>query len=206
MDISDTIAPDSDQLDAIDLAASGPQTFTITKVVIKRGEQPMDVHLKEFPRPWRPGKNQRRVLERLWGPTANGAYEGRRVTLFCDERVKFGGEATGGVRISHMSHIGDKEREVVGLPISRGKFGTYKVKPLTDDASQGHASSGGINDAHERVIRGQMKRAGIDGVRVLELARQASGRDITSARDLTSVEADALIVTLGDLPDAGQEE
>lgn len=205
MDIGDTIAPDSDQLDAIDLAQSGPQTFTITKVVVKRGEQPMDVHLKEFPRPWRPGKNQRRVLERLWGPTANGAYEGRRVTLFCDERVKFGGEATGGVRISHMSHIGDKEREVAGLPISRGKFGTYKVKPLPDDASQGHASSGGITPDHERVIKEHMRRAKITPARVLELAQQAAGRDVKSARELTSVEADALIVLLAELVDPEED-
>lgn len=198
MDIGDTIAPDSDQLDAIDLASSGPQTFTITKVVIKRGEQPMDVHLKEFPRPWRPGKNQRRVLERLWGPTAGGAYEGRRVTLFCDERVKFGAEATGGVRISHMSHIGDKEREVAGLPVSRGKFGTYKVKPLTDDASQGHASSGGITRDQEDRIREHMQRAKITPARVLELAQEVTGREIKKARELSSVEADALIVVLAE--------
>lgn len=200
MDIGDTIAPDSAQLDAIDLAHSGPQTFTIARVVIKSGEQPMDVHLHEFPRPWRPGKNQRRVLDRLWGPTADGAYEGRRVTLFCDERVKFGNEATGGVRISHMSHIGDVEREVTGLPVSRGKFGTYKVKPLTDDSPQGGASSGGITPDHERVIRDHMTRTGLTGDDVLASARAVAGREVTSARELSAGEADELITVLSGVP------
>lgn len=197
MDISDTIAPDSDQLDAIDLASSGPQTFTVARVTVKSGDQPVDIHLKEFPRPWRPGKSMRRVLDRLWGPSANGAYEGRRVTLYCDDRVKFGGEAVGGVRISHMSHIGDKRREVV-LLVSRGKVGTYKVDPLPDDAPL-PAKTAGITPEHEEAIREHMKRAKISGARVLELAQQASGREVKTARDLTSTEADALIVLLSDL-------
>lgn len=198
MDIGDTIAPDSDQLDAIDLRSSGPQTFTVTRVVVKRGDQPVDVHLKEFPRPWRPGKSMRRVLDQLWGPSAGGVYEGRRVTLFCDPRVKFGGEEVGGVRVSHMSHIGGKRREVV-LIVGKGRVGTYKVDPLPDnDAPQ---TNGMITPEHEEAIRGHMKRAGIDGARVLELAKQAAGRDVKTARDLSSVEADALLVLLADLPD-----
>lgn len=199
MDIGDTIAPDSDQLDAIDLRSSGPQTFTITRVVVRAGDQPVDVHLKEFPRPWRPGKSMRRVLDSLWGPSKGGVYEGRRVTLFCDERVKFGGDAIGGVRIRAMSHIGDKERGV-SLIVSRGNVKVYTVKPLPDGAPQGGAPSGGITPDHERVIREHMTRAGIDGARVLELAQQAAGREVKTARELTSVEADALIVLLADLP------
>lgn len=204
LDIGDTIAPDSDQLDAIDLRSSGPQTFTVTRVVVKRGDQPVDVHLKEFPRPWRPGKSMRRVLDQLWGPSADGAYEGRRVTLFCDTRVKFGGEEVGGVRVSHMSHIGGKRREVV-LIVGKGRVGTYKVDPLPDEDRAASASqrqdTAGITPTHEQQIRAHMKRAKIDSARVLELAKQAAGRDVTSARDLSAVEADALLVLLADLPD-----
>ena len=54
MDISDTLAPNSDQLDAVDLIG-GPRTFTITKVSKGNAEQPVNVHLAEFPRVWRPG-------------------------------------------------------------------------------------------------------------------------------------------------------
>lgn len=128
MGISDTIAPKSDQLDAVDLL-TGPMTFTVTSVVVKGGEQPVDIGLAEFPRPWRPGKSMRRVLVNVWGHDET-AYVGRRLTLFCDERVMFGGQAVGGVRISHMSGlVKDKGTPLI---ISKGKGAVYVVKPLPD--------------------------------------------------------------------------
>lgn len=131
MDISDTIAPTSDQLDAVDLL-SGPRTFTITKVSRGSAEQPVQIHLAEFPRPWRPGKSMRRVLVAAWGPDAS-VYVGRKVRLYCDPNVKFGGERVGGTRISHMSHL--KERLSVPLLISRGKSAMWTVEPLTEHAA-----------------------------------------------------------------------
>ena len=128
MDISDTIAPNSDQLDAVDLL-SGPRTFTIERVSKGSAEQPVNIHLAEFPRVWRPGKSMRRVLVAIWGPDAS-AYVGRRLTLFCDETVVFGGVAVGGVRISAMSEI-DKRRKVP-LIVSRGKSAIWTVDPLPD--------------------------------------------------------------------------
>lgn len=128
MDISDTLAPTSDQLDAVDLLG-GPQTFTITKVSKGNAEQPVNIHLAEFPRVWRPGKSMRRVLAACWGTDAS-VYVGRRVTLYCDESVRFGNDVVGGTRISHLSHI-DKPKSIP-LLISRGKSATYKVQPLPD--------------------------------------------------------------------------
>lgn len=130
MDITDTLAPNSEQLDAVDLVGS-PRTFTIESVSKGNAEQPVNIHLAEFPRPWRPGKNMRRVLAGVWGKET-AAWVGRRVTLFCDPRVKFGGEEVGGVRISHMSGI-DKPTKVPVI-VTRGKGGTYLVEPLTADA------------------------------------------------------------------------
>lgn len=130
MDISDTLAPNSDQLDAIELLG-GPRTFTITKVSKGNAEQPVQVHLAEFPRPWRPGKSMRRVLAACWGTDAS-QWAGRRVTLYCDESVRFGSEVVGGTRISHLSHI-DKPKSVP-LLVSRGKSATFRVQPLADDA------------------------------------------------------------------------
>lgn len=128
MDISDTLAPNSDQLDAVDLLG-GPQTFTITKVSKGKDDQPVNVHLAEFPRVWRPGKSMRRVLAACWGTDAS-TWTGRRVTLYCDESIKFGNDVVGGTRISHLSHI-DKAK---GIPllISRGKSATFRVQPLPD--------------------------------------------------------------------------
>jgi len=131
MDITDTLAPKSDQLDAVDLSHSGPRTFTITDVSKGAPDQPVNVHLAEFPRVWRPGKSMRRVLASCWGTDAS-AYVGRRVTLFCDPTVKFGGEAVGGIRVSHMSHI-DKPTKVP-LIVTRGKSAMYTVRPLTESA------------------------------------------------------------------------
>ena len=128
MDISDTLAPKSDQLDAVDLLG-GPQTFTITEVTRGNAEQPVQIKLAEFPRVWRPGKSMRRVLAHCWGTDAS-AWVGRRVTLYCDESVRFGNDVVGGTRISHLSHI-DKRRSVP-LLVKRGKSAVFTVEPLPD--------------------------------------------------------------------------
>lgn len=129
MDIGDTIAPTSDQLDAVDLL-TGPRTFTIKAVRGGNAEQqPVQIDLAEFPRPWRPGKSMRRVLVACWGPDAS-VYVGRRVMLYCDPNVKFGGEAIGGTRISHLSHIDKPAR--VPLLVTRGKSAIFTVQPLAD--------------------------------------------------------------------------
>ena len=127
-DISDTLAPNSDQLDAVDLLG-GPQTFTITKVSKGKDDQPVNVHLAEFPRVWRPGKSMRRVLASCWGTDAS-AWVGRRVTLYCDESVTFGNDVVGGTRISHLSHIDGVKK--IPLLVKRGKSATFKVQPLAD--------------------------------------------------------------------------
>ncbi|MGZ4519735.1 MAG: hypothetical protein ACXVXW_04870 [Mycobacteriaceae bacterium] len=128
-DISDTLAPNSDQLDAVDLAATGPQTFTITKVGKGNPEQPVQISLAEFPRVWRPGKSMRRVLAACWGTDAE-QWIGRRVTLYCDDSVTFGNDVTGGTRISHLSHIDGVKK--VPLLVSRKKSATFTVRPLAD--------------------------------------------------------------------------
>jgi hypothetical protein len=128
MDISDTLAPNSDQLDAVDLLG-GPQTFTITDVSKGKDDQPVNVHLAEFPRVWRPGKSMRRVLASCWGTEAS-AWVGRRVTLYCDESVTFGNDVVGGTRISHLSHIDGVKK--IPLLVKRGKSATFKVEPLPD--------------------------------------------------------------------------
>lgn len=128
MDISDTLAPNSDQLDAVDLLAA-ERIFTISKVSKGPADQPVQIHLAEFPRPWRPGKSMRRVLATCWGTDAS-QYVGRRVLLWCDPSVKFGGEAVGGVRIKAMSHIEDTRK--IPLLVTRGKSAVYSVSPLPE--------------------------------------------------------------------------
>ena len=129
-DISDTLAPNSDQLDAVDLLG-GSRVFTIKGVSKGSSEQPVQIALAEFPRPWRPGKSMRRVLVACWGPDAS-AYVGRRVELFCDPYVQYGGKAVGGTRIAALSHLDGPKQ--VPLLITRGKSAMFTVQPLKDDA------------------------------------------------------------------------
>jgi len=144
VDISDTLAPKSDQLDAVDLLG-GPRTFTVESVSKGSVEQPVQVRLAEFPRVWRPSKNMRRVLGFCWGVDAS-VWAGRRVTLYCDPAVIFGGEKVGGTRISHLSHI-DKPVSVP-LVIGRGKSGSYPVQPLLEPTARDwHAEADALTDA-----------------------------------------------------------
>lgn len=131
MDISETLIPNSDQLDAEDLAASGPRTFTIERVTKGNAEQPISVHFSDFPRPWRPGRNMRRVLAHCWGKDS-AVWATRQVELYCDPDVHFGKEKVGGTRISRLSHInGPIEAPII---VGRGKRGKWKVNPLATAA------------------------------------------------------------------------
>lgn len=129
MNLSESIVPKSDQLNAEDLLA-GPRTVTIERVTAGTSEQPVNVHLVETPgRPYRPSKTMRRVMVACWGADA-ALYVGRRMTLYRDPAVKFGGMAVGGIKISHLSNI-DK-RTTLALTETRGKRAPHVVEPLPD--------------------------------------------------------------------------
>lgn len=128
MDISETLAPDSQQLDAIELV-NAPRTFRIERVSKGPDDQPVQIHLEGFPRPWRPGKSMRRVLAACWGTDAS-VYVGRSVRLYCDESVMFGKERVMGTRIEALSHIDGVKS--VPLLVSRGKSAMFTVQPLTE--------------------------------------------------------------------------
>ena len=126
-DITDTLAPKSDQLDAVELV-NGPRTFTVERVVVNKGaEQPVSIHFAEFPRPWRPSTNQRRVLAFCWGKHSAG-WPGKRMTLFRDPDVVYGGKKVGGIRIRALSDIDGP----MSAPIleGQGRPGSYEVLPM----------------------------------------------------------------------------
>ena len=131
MDMTEFIAPNSAQLNADDLL-TGPMTVTITEVTQGNAEQPVNVNTVETPgRPYKPSKSMRRVMVAAWGKDAS-AYAGRRLTLYCNPEIKFGGAKVGGIEISHMSDIdGDLK---VSLTATRGKKKLHTVKPLAAPA------------------------------------------------------------------------
>lgn len=133
MDLTSTIEADSTQVNADDLTGN-PRVVTITGVSKGTADQPVNFDLAEFPgRAYRPCKSMRRVLVMAWGPDA-AKYVGRRMLIFNDQTVKWGGQAVGGVRIKALSHIDKPIR--MALTETRGKKAPYIVEPLPDEPAQ----------------------------------------------------------------------
>lgn len=131
MDMSATTAPKSDQLNYDDLTA-GPITVTVTGASKGNNEQPVNIHLAEFPRrAFRPSKSMRRVMVAAWGKETDN-YTGGRLTLYGDPDVTYGGQKVGGIKISHMSGIAKPVTALISM--RRGQRGPYTVQPLAADA------------------------------------------------------------------------
>ncbi|GBQ64881.1 hypothetical protein AA103196_0996 [Ameyamaea chiangmaiensis NBRC 103196] len=130
-DIAETVAPNSDQITADDLRA-GPWTITVTSVRVNKAEdQPVSIFYENCgKKPFKPCKTMRRVLLELWGPNSI-EYVGKTLTVYRDANVSFGKDKTGGVRISHLSHI--PEQRQVSVITTKGRRGLYLVKPLRVD-------------------------------------------------------------------------
>jgi RNA-binding protein YhbY len=130
MDLSKTIIPKSDQLNADDLI-SGPKTIKIRE--IKSGAddaQPVNIYFYgDNNKPFKPCKSVRRILVQLWGADSL-QYIGRRITLFRDDKVKWAGIEIGGIRISHASHIEKATRVLVTTAKNSRTPMTIDVLPL----------------------------------------------------------------------------
>ena len=129
MDITDSLAANSAQQN-YDEYLAGPKTVTVAEVTQGTVEQPVNVELVEFPgKPFKPAKSVRRVLAAAWGTDAS-KWTGRRLTIYGDPSVRYGGKEVGGLRVSHVSHI-DKPI-TVALTVTRGKRAPFTVQPLRD--------------------------------------------------------------------------
>lgn len=218
MDITDALAPVSDQLDAIELV--NPRTFTIdsgSSLGKRDGKTVAEIRLVGFPRVWRPSKGMLDVLAACWGTDAK-QWVGHRVTLYNDTKVMFGPNKVGGVRISHLSHI-DKARTVTIRASGVGRKQQWPVKPLPQ-SPQGESPRGAA-----RVLDtpGAGKVEGADAAtsstpppadplkeigRLMKLAditerahatayvTDVIGREVASTKDLTDAEKDTLIESL----------
>ena len=132
MDLTTTTVPKSDQQNFDDYIG-GPKTVTITEVREGSDEQPVAIHLAEFPgRPYKPSKTMRRVLVAAWGADTD-TYAGHLMTLYGDPDVKFGGVKVGGIKISHLTHIDHQLH--LSLTETKGKRAPHTVDPLPDVAT-----------------------------------------------------------------------
>lgn len=126
-----TAEPRSDQWNADDFIG-GPRTFTIAGVKVGTAEQKYDIELVEGDgRAWRPPLTMLRLLIAAWGDEA-AEWTGRRVTLYRDESVRFGSDAVGGIRVSHMSHLPGNKPLTAMLTSTRGRRARHTVEPLPD--------------------------------------------------------------------------
>lgn len=124
-DLSSTIKPKSDQLNADDLL-TGPITVKITDVRGGTVEQPVHIYI-EGQQPYKPCKGMRRVLINVWGKNGK-EWVGKSATLFCNPDVKWAGVALGGIEISHVSDI--SKPVTMMLTKARGRKSGFTVQPL----------------------------------------------------------------------------
>ncbi len=126
--LADTIKPKSDQLNADDLL-TGP--ITVSVIDVNRGsvDQPVSISIDGH-MPYKPCKTMRRVLVTAWGQDGK-AWIGKKMTLFCDPTVKWGGVALGGIRISHLSNIEGPMNMM--LTQSRGRKSQVVIHPVVNE-------------------------------------------------------------------------
>ena len=129
--LRDTIIPKSDQLNYDDVATA-PITVKIVGLAAGTPEQPVCVKIEgdRVYQPYKPCKSMRRVMIAAWGDKGKD-WIGKRMTLYGDHGVKFGGVEMGGIRISHVSGI--SEPLMVKLTASRGKRADCRIMPLADE-------------------------------------------------------------------------
>lgn len=130
MDVSKHILAKSNQLNADDLVA-GPITVQITGV--SESDSRIVVRISGGHMPWVTSKTALRVLVNAWG-TESDTWVGRWVTLYRDEKVRFGGDEVGGIRIQALSHI--EKALTLSLAVSKGKKQVHKVAVLKPDQAK----------------------------------------------------------------------
>lgn len=139
-----TAEPRSDQWNGDDFVG-GPRTFTIAGVKPGKAEQKYDIDLIEGEgRVWRPPPTVVRILIAAWGEESD-VWIGRRVTLKFDPTIQFGPERVGGIRISHLSHIGKTMK--LASTVKRGKKAPVTIEPLPDVAPAAPSASDDITRA-----------------------------------------------------------
>lgn len=180
--IAKTIIPKSDQLNAEDLL-NGPITVKVIDVKQGAADQPVIIVIDGNRQPYKPCKTMRKVLVNLWSDRAS-SWIGRRMTLFADPNVKWGGVAVGGIRISHMSDI--KEKTVLMLSETRGKRAPVTILPLASES---------VLDIHRPRFKGQSEP-------VMAIAKKIA--DAFTAKDANAF--DSIEAEISQIEDANGNE
>jgi hypothetical protein len=126
--LKQAIAPRSDQLNYDDLMGGVEMVITVTGVKITPGDQPISISIDGSPKFYRPSKTCARVMAAIWGMDEMG-WVGKSARLYGDPSIKFGPQKVGGIRISELSHMGDKPI-TLSLTSTRGQRTLTVIRPL----------------------------------------------------------------------------
>ena len=127
-DLSRTIDPNSDQLNADDLVA-GSMVIRIRDIKLTDGrDRPMWIYFYgDKNKPYKPNITMRKLLIHAWGIN-RPEWIGRSMELYNDPETKFGNQKVGGIKISRISHITKDIRAM--LQTTRGKRSEFVVGRL----------------------------------------------------------------------------
>lgn len=180
-----TAEPRSDQWNADDFIG-GPRTFTIAGVTVGKAEQKYDIELVEGAgRAWRPPLTVLRLLIAAWGDEAVN-WTGRRVTLYRDESIRFGSDAVGGIRVSHLSDLPTGDAPfTVKLTSTRGRRASHTVEPLPPPISADDAAEFEQRIANAATVQ-ELKSVGAD------LKQRDLGQHLEHLQDAWSTRHSAL--------------
>lgn len=194
MDLTKTIVPKSDQQNYEDYL-TGPQVVTISEVRKGTTEQPVEIHLEEFPgRPYKPSKSMRRVIVSAWGPKSSD-YVGRQLKLYGDPEVKYGGQKVGGIKIAAMSHL--EKPVTLSLTVTRGKRAPITVDVLKIQNNQQPATDAPLDLVP---LWDALKNAGFTTPnQMLTTVKTIIGRDIVASEDLTADDVQQVLAELSTL-------
>lgn len=171
MDVTPFIQTRSDQLNADDLM-SGPIVVQILGASRGNADQPVSLKISGH-QPWKPCKTMLRLLVFAWGADAS-QWVGRWAELYRDPKVKWGGVAVGGIRVSALSHI--KPPLSVALTVTRGNKAMFKVKGLSSDPMTLEAV----------LVRNGLSRAVVDAYLASKGKPSLDERDENQQRDLAA--------------------
>lgn len=181
MDLTPTLAPKSNQLNADDLIA-GSRTIKITKVSAGNAEQPVAIYFEgDQGKPWYPCKSMRRVMVAAWG-TDGASYVGRLVTLHRDPEVMYGGIKVGGIRITALSHIDTALS--LALTVTRQKRAPYVVQPIAAPPTTEELQAQAL---------GKLKQQGLSEAGLSALLLELGGPDATSLAQLSDKHLKVLV-------------
>lgn len=129
MKLSELSKPKSDQLNADDLVA-GPITIKIREAVQSNDpKQNLWLYYEgDGGKPYKPNLGMRRAMAFIWGDPETSQLAGRHLRLFNNPTIKIGSETTGGIQISHASHI--PKALTFLLTVSKGRRVAFTVNPL----------------------------------------------------------------------------